>query len=61
MKIIGIDNWDREYINDILICENVHSYYIDSLIKILNDNIGHHNGYYCKVVEDDYKLYKFQP
>lgn len=61
MKIIGIDNLNRENINDILICENVHSYYINSIIKILNDGLKNQNGYYCKAVEDDYKLYKFQP
>lgn len=60
MKIIGIDNLDRDNINDILICENVHKYYIDSIIKILNDKVGNHNGYYCKIVEDNYKLYKFE-
>ena len=60
MKIIGVDNLDRENINDILICENVHEYYIDSIIKILNDKIGNHNRYYCQAVEDNYKLYKFE-
>lgn len=57
MKIVGVDNLDRENINDILVCENVHEYYIDAIIKLLN---AIENTYYCKAVEDSYKLYKFE-
>lgn len=59
MKIIGMDNLNRDNVNDILICENIQVSYINSIIKILNDKIDNHHGYYYKAVKDDYKLYKF--
>ncbi len=51
---------ETRYLDYNLICENVHEYYIDSIVKILNDKLENHNDYYCKAVEDNYKLYKFE-
>ena len=37
MKIIGVDNYDREMYEDILVCENVKSkYYANKIIDMLN-------------------------
>jgi len=60
MKIIGIDNLNRDNVDDILICENIQTSYINHIISMLNNNIGNHDGYYYKAVKDDYKLYKFE-
>jgi hypothetical protein len=61
MKIIQIDNFDRDYISDVLVCENVNEYYgkkiLDFLIKSLSNDTGQN---YYRLVEDDYKLYTFE-
>jgi len=61
MKIIQIDNYDRDYISDVLVCENVNEYYgkkiLDFLIKSLSNDTGQN---YYRLVEDDYKLYTFE-
>ena len=37
MKIIGVDNYDREMYGDVLVCENVTSeYYANKIIDMLN-------------------------
>jgi len=40
MKIIGVDNYDREMYEDVLVCENVKSeYYADAIVDALNYGI----------------------
>ncbi len=58
MKIIAVDNYDRESVNDILICENVHKWYGDMIVKMLNEKS---DISFFKLVPDDTKLYKFEP
>lgn len=37
MKIIGVDNYDRENYGDVLVCENVTSeYYANKIVDVLN-------------------------
>jgi hypothetical protein len=37
MKIIGVDNYDREIYGDVLVCENVKSeYYANKIVDVLN-------------------------
>lgn len=59
MKIIGVDNYDREYISDFLVCENVNKGYGNELVNYLNKQDDQPRFY--KLVEDDYKLYVFEP
>lgn len=41
MKIIGVDNYDREMYEDILVCENVKSeYYANKIVDVLNYGIA---------------------
>ncbi len=66
MKIISVDNFDREQIgtsDDKLIAENVDTYYIDTIVAALN-------GVYCatehadrffKAVPDNYVLREYRP
>ena len=59
MKIIAVDNYDRKYISDFLIAENINARYVDIILKDLNN---HHIGnWYFKAVKDDYKLYVWRP
>lgn len=61
MKIIAVDNFDRETHDDVLVCENVNEFYSKVIVEFLNDKYsGEHASEYYKAVEDDYKLYKFE-
>lgn len=62
MKIVAVDNYDREMKNDILVCENVNQRYGNFLTNQLNDKFSGANGdKFFQLVEDNYKLYKFEP
>ena len=59
MKIIQVDNFDRESISDILVAENVHKEYIKTIVRTLNTKYsGDYAENYYKAVEDDYKLFE---
>jgi len=63
MKIICVDNFDRDFKSDSLVCENISKYYGEMIVKFLNeknkDDVNNPNFY--RLVEDNYKLYKFEP
>lgn len=62
MKIIAKDNFDRDDVNDRLICENVNKYYGKYLIDFLNEKFSANDTPdYFVLKEDNYKLYKFEP
>lgn len=61
MKIVKVDNYDREIYDDVLIAENVHKGYGELIIKLLNDNPRRYDCDYFKLVKDDYQLFKFEP
>lgn len=56
MKIIAIDNYDRDFVADKLIEENVSE--IEGKIKVekLNLNSGENSEWYYLLVADDRKL-----
>lgn len=59
MKVIGLYEYNNEKINDILVCENINGYYGELFRDLLNKM---NNSTYCyDLVEDNYKLYKFEP
>lgn len=62
MKIIGVDNFDRDYVSDILVCEKIHESYATAVCEALNEKFG---GPYAtrffKVVNDDHELYEGKP
>ncbi len=61
MKIIQIDNFDRDYISDVLVCENVNEFYGKIILDFLNKNHSTDTGQnYYRLVENDYKLYTFE-
>lgn len=62
MKIIRVDNFDRENRDDLLIAENVHKYYANKLCDTLNKEDGDEmSPNFFRVVDDDYKLFEFEP
>ena len=62
MKIIKTDNFDRDYISDLLIAENVNKGFAECLVEQLNNTYsGCNSPDFFKLVPDDYKLHKFQP
>jgi hypothetical protein len=61
MKIILVDNFDRENISDVLIAENVDSVYGKKIVDLLNEKESPHSENFFRLVDDDYKLHKFQP
>ena len=62
MKIIKVDNFDRESVSDTLIATNISNYYAKLIAALLNEKLsGTHFSDFYRVVEDDYKLYEFTP
>lgn len=61
MKIIDVDNFDRENVDDVLVCENINEHYGKMVVNILNERYSSdHSSSFFRLVEDDYKLYKFE-
>lgn len=57
MKIIRVDNFDRDNKPDKLVAENVDLFYADAMIKDLNDRYsGISSPYFFKLVSDSYEL-----
>ncbi len=54
MKIVGKDNYNREWVSDCLVAENVNPYLGKRIIDYLN--LSDRNTFY-ELVEDDYKLF----
>ena len=62
MKIVGTSNFDRDTINDILVCENVQEPWGEFIVRALNNQFGGELAtYYFRMKPDDYVLYKWEP
>lgn len=60
MKIICVDNLNRDTYDDKLVCENIDRHYGEIVVNTLNDKLsGEHSESYFRLVEDDYVLYKY--
>lgn len=59
MKIIAKDNLNRDTVSDVLVCENVEPNWAEQIITALNET--HQGGHWFEAVEDDYKLYTWEP
>ncbi len=59
MKVICKDNFDREHINDRLICDKLNQKQADAVALALN-SVAAFDDFYL-VVPDDYKLREFKP
>lgn len=61
MKIIKVDNFDRDFATDVLIAESIHPSYVQTIVQSLNDRFGGtHSQEYFQSVSDDYKLIIFE-
>ena len=62
MKVIKIDNFNRDNVSDVLICENVKKYIGEFFVKSLNEAFSSGNSPdFFRLVPDDYKLYEWKP
>ena len=61
MKIIRVDNFNRDYISDGLIAENVNEFFAKLIVKLLNKYTGMNSQDYFRAVSDDHKLYVYDP
>ena len=56
MKIVQIDNFDRDYISDVLIAENVNEYFGKLIVDFLNSRESDTSERYFILRQDSYKL-----
>ena len=62
MKIICVDNFDRESKSDSLVCENVNKYMGETITEFLIEKFsGDSSTEFFRLVENDHKLYTFEP
>ena len=61
MKIIAVDNFDRESVSDVLIIPYVINPEIAEQIADLLNKDGAGSDKFYKAVDNDHKLYKFEP
>lgn len=62
MKIIQVDNFNRETVSDTLIAENVNKMFAKHITDFLNEKFsGGASPNYYRAVDDNYKLYEFEP
>lgn len=62
MKIVQVDNFDRDYVSDILIAENANEHFGEFLTKVLNEKYSSdYSPEYYRLVSDDYELHKWEP
>jgi hypothetical protein len=59
MKIIQVDNFQRDNFDDQLVCEKISLSMGNTIVNFLNHKYsGEHSPVYYRLVEDDYKLHK---
>lgn len=63
MKIVQVDNFNRENISEVLIASNIKDQgYAECMCRALNASYsGESSSAYFKVFTDDYTLYRFEP
>jgi hypothetical protein len=62
MKIVAVDNFDKDLIPDRLVAENVADFYVESIVKFLNSTFsGNTAPVFFMAKPDDYQLRTFEP
>jgi len=63
MKIIATDNQNRDGVDDLLVAENVDDRWAIIIADALNKSLctSNQSSKFFRAVEDDHKLYKFEP
>jgi len=58
MKIVCVDNFNRDHIGDTLVCENVSLNYALVIVDILNEKFGgEHSSDHFVIKSESYELY----
>jgi hypothetical protein len=58
MKIVMIDNFNRETVADVLIAENVNKHFGEVIVRLLNSREGDSSPNYFVLKEDSYILWR---
>ena len=61
MKIIAVSNHNLENVSDKHIASNLNKYYGELILALLQKGVGDSDMYWFKLVDDDYKLYTWEP
>ena len=62
MKIICVDNFNREIVDDKLIADNLCGFYGRDIVDFLNDKFsGDNSPDFYRLVDDDYELFTLEP
>lgn len=56
MKIICVDNYNRENVADSLVCENVNEVYGKWIVELLNKSRVRSDQDFYRLVDNDYRL-----
>lgn len=60
-KIIMVDNFNRDNVDDVLIADNVINEFMGKrIIGLLNSKEGESSERFFRLVDKDYELYKFE-
>lgn len=60
MKIIKVDNFARDYVDEVLIASDVPRFYAKVLVDFLNKEENRDYDAWYRAVPDDYVLEKFE-
>ena len=58
MKIVCVDNFDRDYKADQLVCENVDGRFLNIIVDFLNSREPIRSDRFFKAFPDTYKLHE---
>jgi hypothetical protein len=62
MKIVAVSNLRKETVDDILICENINRTHGEVATEAFNRQLcGTYGEYFYTLMDDSYKLYKWEP
>ena len=62
MKIVQVDNFDRDTVSDILMAEKVSKNNAEMIVKALNEKYsGNDSPLFFRAESDDYKLHEWKP
>lgn len=62
MKIVWCDNFDREYISERVVAENIaNDHEANIMLKALRATCSMHDANWYKLVADDYKVRRLEP
>lgn len=61
MKVIAVDNFARDNVSDRLILQDCTEEVGKRVVKEHNDKMHECSEWYYKLVDEDYKLYKWEP